>query len=161
MDRTENSHTVATEPDATREQLKADLIRERDMHLRTLADFDNYRRRVERDRAQAAAEGKRELILPLLEVLDGFDRALPYLAAAPQSVSDGVWAIHRRLLDVLEAQQVRPFNAIGERFDPALHEAIGMVKSEEYPSGTIVDEMQRGYRLGDEVIRPARVRVAS
>lgn len=161
MERAEDTNAAAVEPDPEREQLKADLRREHDMYLRALADFDNYRRRVERDRAKTAASGKRDLILPLLEVLDGFDRALPYLSAAPPAVAEGVQAIHRRLLDLLEAQEVTPLKTVGEQFDPALHEAIGAVESNNHhPAGTVVDDVQRGYRLGDELLRPARVRVA-
>jgi molecular chaperone GrpE len=93
-------------------------------------------------------------------VLDGFDRALPYLAAAPSSVGEGVQAIHRRLVDLLEAQGVTPLKTLGEPFDPAVHEAIGSVDTDQYPSGTVAEELQRGYRLGDELLRPARVRVA-
>ncbi len=83
----EQENNVATsEPEAGLEQLRADARREHEMYLRALADFENYRRRVERDRAQTAAADKRSVILPLLEVLDGFERALPYLADAPSSV---------------------------------------------------------------------------
>ncbi len=160
MERVEDTNAAAVEPDPEREQLKADLRREHDMYLRALADFDNYRRRVERDRAKTAASGKRDLLLPLLEVLDGFDRALPYLSAAPPAVAEGVQAIHRRLLDLLEAQEVTPLKTVGEQFDPAVHEAIGAVQSDDHPPGTVVDDVQRGYRLGDELLRPARVRVA-
>jgi molecular chaperone GrpE len=160
MEGVEDNNTVAVEPDGSREQLKADLRREHDLHLRALADFDNYRRRVERDREKTAAAAKRDIILSLLEVLDSFDRALPYISAAPSSVAEGVQAIHRRLLDLLDAQKVTSFETVGEPFDPAIHEAIGAVESEDYPSGMVTDEVQRGYRLGDEVLRPARVRIA-
>src|SRR5882757_768118 len=90
----EANNTVVVEPDGSREQLKADLRREHDLHLRALADFDNYRRRVERDREKTAAAGKRDIILSLLEVLDSFDRALPYVSAAPPSVAEGMQAIY-------------------------------------------------------------------
>jgi molecular chaperone GrpE len=159
MERVEDTNTAAMEPDAERERLKADLRKEQDMHVRALADFDNYRRRVERDRAKTAASGKRDIILSLLEVLDGFDRALPYMSDAPPSVAEGVQAIHRRLLNLLDAQQVTPLKTVGEPFDPAVHEAIGALQSDDHPPGTVTDEVQRGYRLGDELLRPARVRV--
>jgi molecular chaperone GrpE len=156
----EDSNTVATEPTDEREQLRADVRREHDMYLRALADFDNYRRRIDRDRAKTAASGKREIILSLLEVLDGFDRALPYVAAEASSVAEGVQAIHRSLLDLLEAQGVTTLNTVGEVFDPVRHEAVGAVQSDAYPPGTVTEEVQRGYLLGDELLRPARVRVA-
>jgi molecular chaperone GrpE len=142
------------------ERLKEDLRREHDMYLRALADFDNYRRRVERERASAARSGKRDIILSLLETLDSFDRALEHIGDAPSSVSKGVQAIHRKMLSLLEAQGVTPFKSEGEPFNPEMHEAIGSVETDEYESGTVANELQRGYRWGDEVLRPARVRVA-
>jgi molecular chaperone GrpE len=142
------------------ERLKEELHGEHDKLLRALADFDNYRRRVERDRASAVRAGKREVILPLLEVLDGFERALGHVGAAPASVAQGVQALHRNLLSVLERQGVTAFDSVGENFDPRFHDAIGTVESAELESGTVAEDLQRGYRWGDEVLRPARVRVA-
>lgn len=158
MAQTQENNTAAEAEDI--EQLKADLRREHDMHLRALADFDNYRRRVERDRARTAASGKRDIILSLLDVVDGFDRALPYIIEAPPAVAEGVQAIHRRLLDMLNAQDVKPLTTVGEPFDPAIHEAIGAVENSGYLPGTVAEELQRGYRLGEDLLRPARVRVA-
>ena len=149
-----------TEPEAEVERLKEELRHEHETLLRALADFDNYRRRVERDRASAARSGKRDVILSLLEVLDGFDRALNHIDDAPSSVAQGVQAIHRNLLGVLERHGVTRFDSLGEPFDPRFHDAIGTVDSDEVESGTVADELQRGYRWGDEVLRPARVRVA-
>jgi len=97
----------------------------------------------------------------LLEVLDGFDRAaLQQTSAAPSSLSEGVQILHRKLLSLLEAQGLTPFKSVGQAFNPELHEAIGSVQSDKDESGIVVDEVQRGYRWGDEVLRPAPVRVA-
>jgi molecular chaperone GrpE len=137
------------------ERLKEEVSHEHEMCLRALADFDNYRRRVERERGETARSGKREIILGLLEVLDGFDRAVQQA-----SLSVGVQMLHRKLLGLLETQGVTPFESLGEAFNPELHEAIGSVPSDQYESGVIAHELQRGYRWGDEVLRPARVRVA-
>jgi molecular chaperone GrpE len=142
------------------ERLKEELRREHEMYLRALADFDNYRKRVERERAIAARNGTREIIISLLSVLDGFDRALEHVGDKPSPVTDGFRAIHRKLRSLLEAQGVTPFKSVGETFNPEMHEAIGSVQSDAHESGEIVDEVQRGYRWGDEVLRPARVRVA-
>jgi molecular chaperone GrpE len=142
------------------ERLKEELRREHEMYLRALADFDNYRRRVERERTSAARRGKRDLMVSLLDVIDNFDRALEHIGDAPSSVSNGVRAIHRKLLGLLEAQDITPLQSLGETFNPELHEAIGSVETDQYESGTVADEVQRGYRWGDEVLRPARVRVA-
>jgi molecular chaperone GrpE len=158
--RSDDEKSPGTEPEAEVERLKEELRHEHETLLRALADFDNYRRRVERDSASAARSGKRDVILSLLEVLDGFDRALNHIDDAPSSVAQGVQAIHRNLLGVLERHGVTRFDSLGEPFDPHFHDAIGTVDSDEVKSGTVADEFQRGYRWGDEVLRPARVRVA-
>ena len=145
---------------AEHERLKAELSREHGVYLRTLADFDNYRRRTERERAGSAHAGKRELILPLLEVLDDFDRALEHLGNAPVWMSSGFDAIYRRLNNILQAQGIVPYESLGDRFDPVRHEAIGLAEDQDVEPGTVVAELNRGYRWGDEVLRPARVRVA-
>ena len=142
------------------ERLQEQLRTEHEMYLRALADFDNYRRRVERESNYATRSGKREIILSLLEVLDGFDRAFQHAEKNQSALWEGLQAIHRKLLAVLQAEGIVPFESVGQAFDPALHEAIAAVQSNGYPSGTVVDDVQRGYRWGDEVLRPARVRVA-
>ena len=155
----DNDMMASAEPSEVK-RLKEEVRREHEMYLRALADFDNYRRRVERERGEAAHSGKREMILSLLEVLDDFDRAVRQTSDAPSSLFGGMQILHRKLLGLLEEQGVRPYNSLGEAFSPERHEAIGSVESDKYESGTVVDEVQRGYRWGDEVIRPARVRVA-
>ena len=155
-----NNQTMTGDEPAEIERLKEELAREHDMYLRALADYDNYRRRIERERATAARSGKRDLILQLLEVLDGFDRALLHVGNAPASVSEGLQLLQRKLLSVLEAQGVTPLQSLGETFNPELHDAIGTVKSEDVEPGAVADEVQRGYRWGDDLLRPARVRVA-
>jgi molecular chaperone GrpE len=160
VNRTSGAEGRADESPAEVERLKEELRREHETLLRALADFDNYRRRVERDRASAARSGKREVILSLLDVLDGFDRALSHMGDAPSSVAEGVQAIHRNLLSALDRQGVTAFDTVGESFDPRFHDAISTVESEDLESGKVAEELQRGYRWGDEVLRPARVRVA-
>jgi molecular chaperone GrpE len=141
-------------------RLKDELRRGHEIYLRSLADFDNYRRRIERERASAVRAGKREMILSLLDVLDDFERALEHMDEAPASVFEGLVAIQRRLAGALEAQGVIPFESVGQPFDPALHEAVGSVESDEQEPGAVLDEVSRGYRWGEELLRPARVRVA-
>ena len=155
----DNETMTGNEPSEI-ERLKEEVRREHDMYLRALADYDNYRRRVERERTNAARSGKRDIILQLLEVLDGFDRALQHVDDAPSSVSEGLQLLHRKLLGMLEAQGITPLQSLGETFNPELHDAIGTVKREDVEPGTVAEEMQRGYRWGDDVLRPARVRVA-
>ncbi len=142
------------------ERLKQELQQEHDMHLRVLADFENYRRRIERDRASEAQRGKRGILMSLIELLDSFDRAMPHVADAPPSVAEGVDALHRQLRSLIETQGVTSFDAAGQPFDPAVHEAIGSEQSDTHAPGTVTDQVQRGYRWGEELLRPARVRVA-
>jgi molecular chaperone GrpE len=157
---TKNQESTNDAAASETERLKEEVRREHEMYLRALADFDNYRRRVERERTSAARSGKRDLIVSLLDVIDNFDRALEHISDAPSSIANGVQAIHRKLLGLLEAQGITPLESRGETFNPELHEAIGSVETDQYESGTVADEVQRGYRWGDEVLRPARVRVA-
>jgi molecular chaperone GrpE len=157
----QNKNPTTADAPAETERLKEELTREHDMYLRALADFENYRRRVERDRSTVTRAGKREIILSLLDVLDGFERALNHMNDAPRSVAQGLQALHRQLLGVLETQGVTPLKSLGETFNPEVHDAVGSVESEEVESGAVAEELQRGYRWGDDVLRPARVRVAS
>ncbi|SRR5258706_13997749 len=151
--------TTGTEPSEV-ERLKNELNHEHDMYLRALADFDNYRRRVERDRVSAARRSQRDILLSLVELLDGFDRALLHMNDVPAPALEGIQAIHRQLMGLLEAQGVTPFTAEGEAFDPELHEAVGSERSDQHAPGTVIEDVRRGYRWGDELLRPARVRVA-
>jgi molecular chaperone GrpE len=143
------------------EILRAQLRSEHDMYLRSLADFDNYRRRVERDAAGAVERGKRSLILAFLEVVDSFDRALLQVGDAASPLVEGLEAVHRKTLALLEAQGITPYNSVGEAFNPALHEAVASIAgTPQYPPGVVADELQRGYKAGDAVFRPAQVRVS-
>jgi molecular chaperone GrpE len=157
----ENDKGTTTSDDASEiEQLKEQLRHEHEMYLRALADFDNYRRRVERERGSAATTGRREIVLSLLEIVDSFELALQHIEEVPSSLAEGLKAIYRKLLSLLERQGITPIQSVVEIFDPRLHEAIGSVRSDEHKPGTVVEEVQKGYRWGDELLRPARVRVA-
>jgi molecular chaperone GrpE len=140
--------------------LERELQRARELYLRTLADFDNYRKRVERERASAARAGKRGLILSMLDVLDSFDRAIEQMKGADPALIEGLEAIRRKTAGVLEAEGVRPFESKGEMFDPELHEAVARVDTNEHLPGAIVDEFRRGYRWDGEVLRHSEVSVA-
>lgn len=144
--------------DVTR--LREELKREHDRLLRALADFDNYRRRTDREQASAARKGKRDIVLPLLDVLDDFDRALRYADGAPPALGQGLAAVQRKLLELLAREGVTRLESQGERFDPRLHDAIGTTTDTPVPSGSIAEVLQHGYVWDEEVLRPARVRVA-
>lgn len=153
--------TEQAEPtdDATRDtnDYKADL-------QRMAADFSNYRKRNETERLEFAKYAKADLITKLLDVLDGYDRALEGM---PEAVKDqannswveGMWLVERKLRSILDGEGLEPIDALGKPFDPYLHEAIAHVESEE-PEGTVIQEHRKAYRLNDRVIRPALVSVA-
>jgi len=145
---------------AVLEGLRAGLQKEQESHLRTRADFENYRRRVERDRDVAARQAKRELLLALVDLADGFDRALAHVGESPDSVAAGLYGMQRRLGSLLEAEGVKSFESVGDRFDPTRHEAVATVRDFDGPAGTVVDEAGRGYLWQNELLRPARVRVS-
>jgi len=142
------------------ERLTHELSRERDMHRRTLADFDNYRKRVQRERDSAAQAGQRQLVLALLDVMDDFERALAYANNGSGSILAGARLIYQRLMDLLRGQGVTPYRSAGQPFDTTLHEAVAVAHTDQAASGVVLDELSRGYRWGNEVLRPARVRVA-
>jgi len=139
------------------EDYKADL-------QRMAADFSNYRKRNEAERTEFAKFAKAELITKLLDVLDGYDRAL---ASVPEDVKgqagnkwvEGMWLVERKLRQILEAEGLEPIDSLGKPFDPYVHEAVAHVESDE-PEGTVIEEHQKAYRLHDRVIRPALVSVA-
>ena len=142
------------------ERLKHELSRAHDMHLHTRADFDTYRKRTQRDWDRAAHAGKRQLVLALLDVMDDFERALAYANTALEATLAGAHVIHQQLADVLRTQGVVPYASAGQPFDTALHEAVEVIHTDQATSGVMLDELSHGYRWGDEVLRPARVRVA-
>ena len=140
-------------------RLRTELAAERERGLRMLAEFDNYRRRTRQEQALAEQNGKREVLLALLEVMDDFDRALLHLGEAPDVVADGLRLIHQRLSDVLHSNGVTPFDSEGQQFDPTVHEAMAVVESDGEESETVYTEHRRGYLINGELLRPARVSV--
>lgn len=142
------------------EVLRAELQQEQQRHLRTRADFENYRRRTERDREAAARQAKRELLLALVDLADGFERALQHVDQSPGSVAEGLHGMRRRLDSLLGAEGVQPFESVGRPFDPACHEALATVRDPGLAAGCVADEACRGYLWHEELLRPARVRVA-
>jgi len=141
------------------EQLQEELSQKDELYLRALADFDNYRKRVERDKERMNAERERTILLELLDVIDNFERALPS-SSEPECLEEGFQSLYNQLLRILERHGVIPFESVGETFNPELHEAFLVISTDDYPSETIIAEMQRGYKIGDEALRPARVQVA-
>jgi len=128
---------------------------------RMTADFANFRKRNEAERVEFAKFAKADLIAKLLDVLDGYDRAL---ATVPDEVKgqpwvEGMWLVERKLRTVLESEGLEAIDSLGKPFDPYLHQAVAHIESDE-PEGTVIEEHQKAYRLHDRVIRPALVTVA-
>lgn len=132
-----------------------------DQALRTMADFQNYRKRNQSEAAQLRQFATENLVVELLPVLDNFQRTVAHLesGASVEAALTGVKAVERQLRTVLESQNVRKIDSVGQPFDPEIHEAIGMETS-DLPDNTVTTEVEAGYRMGDKVIRPARVKVA-
>jgi molecular chaperone GrpE len=154
----------AVEPAGPKDEYEA-LKRERDelkdQVLRRRADFENYRKRVERDREQAVIEARAQVLAGLLPTIDNFERAL----AAPASGDDstlraGVELIYRNLMSFLEQQGVVVKDPTGERFDPQIHQALSAEPVPGADDGTIVETFRKAYFLRDRLLRPALVKVA-
>jgi len=156
---------------ATRAELKrlqAELSEAKDALARRQADFDNYRKRIERERGEAYNRIVAEVAGKLLPVVDNLSRALDAERSVEAGESKefrhflhGVELISRQLNDVLESFGIQPIVAVGQRFDPHIHEAVVTEASEEYEPDTVISEMQRGYRIGDRLLRPSMVKVSA
>jgi molecular chaperone GrpE len=158
---------AADPPDASNAGTGEDsaLRRERDdlydRLLRKTAEFDNYRKRVERERREQADQAVVDLVQDLLLVVDDFDRAR--IVEAPDGAAayrQGVELIHAKLNDLLKRYGVRPFDSLGKDFDPNLHQAVVHEESPAHREGEVIGELSRGYMLGERLLRPAMVKVA-
>ncbi len=171
---TETQPTAETMPvdgdqpkvDAERDALKIQLAEAeskvseyKDGWARSQAEFQNYKRRIERDNALTYANMKGDIIKKILPALDDLERALQN-RPADDSWASGIELIARKLQNILESEGVKRIEAKGIEFDPNFHEAITHEPSEEVESGHIIDVVQNGYILGERVVRPALVRVA-
>jgi molecular chaperone GrpE len=142
------------------ERLEEGLRLERDRTLRTLADFKNYRRRIEHDGSKLAEEGKRGIFLPLLDIIDDLEKAMQWAGDSEKPFVKGVRIIHQKFLALLKSNGVLPFESMGTPFNHDLHEAVATTKHSASEPGTVVDELRRGYLWNKELLRPAQVRVA-
>ena len=165
----DNPPTAADAPEpaaqsATAEQL-ATVSRERDDYydrlLRKTAEFDNYRKRIDRERREQSDQAVLDLLQELLLVIDDFDLALSVEGAEGTSAyRKGVELIHAKLYDLLKKYGVRPIEAVGADFDPNLHQAVLHEASPDHRDGEVIEELRRGYMIGDRLLRPAMVKVA-
>ena len=157
---------TAETPEASQEQGAADTLQKErddlyDRLLRKTAEFDNFRKRVERDRKDMIEWAAADVIGDLLSIVDDFDRALA--APAPpeaQSFRAGLELIQRQLAELLKKRGVSTIEALGADFDPNIHQAVVHEPSDQHREGEVMEELQRGYRLGERLLRPAMVKVA-
>ena len=130
-----------------------------DRLLRTAADFDNYRKRMERERRELSDHVRADVLKDMLPIVDNFERALA-AGTETESFGKGVELIYRQMLDFLKKRGVTPIEALGADFDPNFHQAVIHETSDAHREGEVMEELQRGYMLGDRLLRPAMVKVA-
>jgi molecular chaperone GrpE len=132
-----------------------------DRLLRTAAEFDNYRKRMDRERRELSEYAATSILTELLPILDNFERALQAPASSDtDAFRKGIELIHKQMLDLLKSRGVKPIEALGADFDPNFHQAVIHEPSADHREGEVMQELQRGYLLGDRLLRPAMVKVA-
>ena len=151
LDRTAGDDAVDVDDEATRDRL-----------LRLQAEFENFKKRIERDRDEHYRHATAVLVARLLPVLDNFERALAANGGegGSDAFREGVALIHRQFLEELRKEGLRAVEAVGARFDPEVHEAVATDATTDDPPNTVLDELQRGYYFQDRLLRPAAVRVS-
>ncbi len=152
--------TQPAQEESETEKLKQQLADANDKFLRTLAEYDNFRKRSQKEKDAIFADVKADTIAKYLPVIDNFERAAA-ADADPDSYRKGVEMTVKQLLDVLSALGVEAFGAQGDAFDPNLHNGVMHEDNEELAENVVTDVFQKGYKLGDRVIRHATVKVAN
>lgn len=146
------------------ESLKAQLEERNNQYMRLAADFENYRKRTQKEKEDQEQQVKGSTIKELLSVVDNFERARSQIkpqSDAEKTINNSYQGIYKDFVDRLKKIGVAPMRAEGEPFDPSLHEAVMREETDQYPEGTVVEELRRGYVLGDIVLRHAMVKVAT
>ena len=141
-------------------ELRAERDALQDRLLRQAAEFDNYRKRIDRERREASEYAAADLLEDVLPILDDFERALQVEAPGSEPYRQGLEIIHRALLELLRKRGVTAVEAVGAMFDPHIHQAVAHEDAPGTPEGEVTAEFRRGYRLGDRLLRPAMVKVA-
>lgn len=142
-------------------KLQAEVEEFQNKYLRLNADFQNFRKRSEKEKTDLYKYANEKLIVELLPLMDNMERALDHIDEENKaSVVDGLKMIHKGFMDTLTKNGVEVIEAVGEEFDPQIHNAVMMEESEEHDSNIIIDEFQKGYRLKEKVIRHSMVKVS-
>ena len=161
----ENSQEIEQSQENTQEdnnlQEKFDTLNQQ--YLRLAADFDNYRKRQEQERENLIKYGTENALKGMLEVLDNFERGQKALEKVEdcQKVKESFDLVHKQVFDTLSKLGLEEIKAIGEEFDPNFHEAVMQTPTSEHPENSIINELQKGYKYGDKVLRPTLVNVAT
>jgi molecular chaperone GrpE len=142
------------------DELRRDRDALQDRLLRLAAEFENYRKRVERDRRDVAELAAADAVHDLLPIVDNLERALQAEGSDGRSLRKGVELIHKQMLELLRKRNVTTIDALGADFDPNVHEAVAHEESHAHRDGEVMEELQRGYRLGERLLRAAMVKVA-
>ncbi len=142
------------------ERLRGELAECEDRALRLRADFDNFRRRVAREREGASVEGRRAALGSILPVLDSLDLAIA-AGSTDRGLLDGIVATRKLFLDALRENGAEPIEALGKKFDPTVHEAVGAMPAAHVEPGTVVREVRGGWRLGKDLLRAPQVIVST
>jgi molecular chaperone GrpE len=152
--------SVAAAENADLDQAQRERDDFKDRWLRKSAEFDNYRKRIERERREQADQSVVDILQQLLLIVDDFDRALTVSGDEGGAYRKGVELIHAKLHDMLRKQGVRPMETLGTDFDPNVHMAVMHEESPAHREGEVIGELQKGYYLHDRLLRPAMVKVA-
>ena len=165
----EETTTEVSEEPAVDEQtedetakLKADLENINNQYLRLAADFDNFRKRQAQEREALLKYGAQECMKKIIELVDNFDRAIESVDKIDDidKMKETFFILNKQLNDSLTKLGLEQIKSVGEKFNPNLHEAVMQTQTDEYPEETIIKELQKGYKMGDKVLRPAMVDVA-
>jgi molecular chaperone GrpE len=158
------SDSINTQLTAQIDSLKAQLEASGNQYTRLVADFDNYRKRTQKEKDDLDAQVKRNTITELLPVVDNFERARAHIKPqndAEMAIHKSYQGVYKQLVDCLKRLGVSPMRPEGQPFDPNLHEAVLREPTDEHPEGTVLEELVRGYFLGDRVLRHSMVKVAA
>jgi molecular chaperone GrpE len=140
-------------------RMRDEIMNEQEKSLRVLADFKNYRRRMERDGQTMADAAKRDVFRSMLEIVDDIEKALRWDESNEAVGTKGLRIILQKMLLLLEANRVVPFESVGLPFDHARHESVAVVQDGHLASGTVTDELRRGYLMNGSLLRASQVRV--
>ena len=156
------SDTAASELEAQLQAAREEAAQNKDKYLRALAEGENTRKRLERTGIERAERTRRDVVADFLEVVDNLDRAMAYESAMDRdALAQTLKMVQNQLIEVLRRQGVTPVPSVGQPFNPHLHEAVESVASSEHPEGTVSGETRKGYTIGNDLLRPARVQVSS